>query len=212
MNSVSRCSLQRRESRRRRNASSYLLHLLFSAFTITLNHLGRTFHRSHSGSFIPLIVDQFLRGLCFHCYTHSRGEKLFQPTDRKAFLYGIAPKFFFGAPLVLPPFPPPPNPVSSRSIIISANHHTQHAPRPSPHHPSREEDVAVLLLCRLAASFRRVVLLPSPPPPRRDSARPDSSRWWWDRPPPYDDGIGITVRERSPRRPRPPPPPPRRLP
>ena len=211
MNSVSRCSLQRRESRRRRNASSYLLHLLFSAFTITLNHLGRTFHRSHSGSFIPLIVDQFLRGLCFHCYTHSRGEKLFQPTDRKAFLCGIAPKSFFWCALSVAPLSPP-NPVSSRSIIISANHHTQHAPRPSPHHPSREEDVAVLLLCRLAASFRRVVLLPSPPPPRRDSARPDSSRWWWDRPPPYDDGIGITVRERSPRRPRPPPPPPRRLP
>jgi hypothetical protein len=136
----------------------------------------------------------------------------FNPQTGKLSWMESRQNLFFDAPLVLPPFPPPPNPVSSRSIIISANHHTQHAPRPSPRHPSREEDVAVLLLCRLAASFRRVVLLPSPPPPRRDSARPDSSRWWWDRPPPYDDGIGITVRERSPRRPRPPPPPPRRLP
>ena len=135
----------------------------------------------------------------------------FNPQTEKLSCMELLQNLFWCA-LSIAPLSPAPQSSVFPVIIISANHHTQHAPRPSPHHPSREEDVAVLLLCRLAASFRRVVLLPSPPPPRRDSARPDSSRWWWDRPPPYDDGIGITVRERSPRRPRPPPPPPRRLP
>jgi len=55
-----------------RHTLSFVLRHLFCAFTITLNHLSRTFYRSHSGSFIPLIVGQFLRGLCFHCYTHSQ--------------------------------------------------------------------------------------------------------------------------------------------
>ena len=54
---------------------SFFLSLLFCAFMIKLNHLGRllsfAFYRSHSGSFIPLIVGQFLCGLCFHCYTQA---------------------------------------------------------------------------------------------------------------------------------------------
>ena len=43
-------------------------------FWITLNHLGRAFYRSHLGSFIPLIVVQFLCRLCASIAIHCRKE------------------------------------------------------------------------------------------------------------------------------------------